>query len=184
MTELESFKNSLVLTETEPSAIESIFKSIAKNLLNNFVIRNGDKLYRMVEIEFYYNLTDLANITYERMTEAGEWFNHEYGVDLTFKSNEKSYGGILIRSIECDGIFCNGPRKSRDLLFQIDAFGEKDDVPRLEYCPRAKAIEPVAATRYNISEKQNFRFCIPRELWTEHKGYSAYPWDYKGNLKL
>ena len=175
MTELESFKNSLVLKETEPSAIESNFKSIAKNLLNNFVIRKGDKLYRMVEIEFYYNLTDTAHITYERMTEAGEWFNHDFGVDLTFKSNEKSYGGILIRSIECDGKFCNGPLKTRALLFQFDAFGGKNAVPMLEYSPREETIEPVAATRYNISEKQNFRYCIPRELWSEHKGYSAYP---------
>ena len=184
MSELESLRNSLVLTVTESSEIESIFKGIAENLLNNFVIRKGDKLYRMVEIEFYYNLTDTAHITYERMTEAGEWFNHDFGVDLTFKSNEKSYGGILIRSIECDGKFCNGPRKTRDLLFQFDAFGGKSDVPKLEYCQRAEAIEPIAATRYNISEKQNFRYCIPRELWTEHKGYTAYPWDYKGNLKI
>ncbi len=184
MTELERLRDSLVLTESEPSKIESIFKDIAKNLLNNFVIRKGDKLYRMVEIEFYYNLTDTAHITYERMTEAGEWFNHDFGVDLTFKSNEKSYGGILIRSIECDEKFCNGPLKTRALLFKFDAFGEKNDVPKLEYCQRAEMIEPIAATRYNISEKQNFRYCIPRELWTEHKGYSAYPWDYKGNLKL
>lgn len=54
MTELECLRNSLVLTETDPSKIESIFKDIAKNLLNNFVIRKGDELYRMVEIEFYY----------------------------------------------------------------------------------------------------------------------------------
>lgn len=72
MTELESLRNSLVLTEPDSSKIESIFKGIAKNLLNNFVIRKGDKLYRMVEIEFYYNLTDTAHITYKRMTEAGE----------------------------------------------------------------------------------------------------------------
>ena len=63
MTELECLRNSLVLTETDPSKIESIFKDIAKNLLNNFVIRKGDELYRMVEIEFYYNLTDTAHIT-------------------------------------------------------------------------------------------------------------------------
>lgn len=68
MTELECLRNSLVLTETDSSKIESIFKDIAKNLLNNFVIRKGDKLYRMVEIEFYYSLTDTALITYKRMT--------------------------------------------------------------------------------------------------------------------
>ena len=183
MTELESLRNSLVLTETEPSAIESIFKNIAKNLLNNFVIRKGNKLYRLIEIEFYYNLTDTAHITYERKTEAGEWFNHDFGVDLTFESNERAYGGILIRSIECAGKFCNGPLKTRALLFQFDAFGGKNDVPKLEYSPREEAFEPVASVRYNISEKQNFRYCIPRELWFDHKGYSAYPWDYKGNLK-
>ena len=184
MTELESLRNSLVLTESDLSKIGSIFKGIAENLLSNFVIRKGDKLYRMVEIEFYYNKTDTAHITYERMTEAGEWFNHDFGVDLTFKSNEKSYGGILIRSIEYNGKFCNGPLKTRALLFQFYAFGAKGAVPTLEYCPRANAIEPIAATRYNISEKQNFRYCIPRELWTEHKGYKAYPWDYKRNLKI
>ena len=184
MTELECLRNSLVLTETDPSKIESIFKDIAKNLLNNFVIRKGDELYRMVEIEFYCNLTDTAHITYDRMTEAGEWFNHDFGVDLTFKSNNKSYGGILIRSIECNDKFCNGPLKTRALLFQFDALGGKGAVPALEYCPREKAIEPIAVTRYNISERQNFRYCIPRELWTEHKGYTAYPWDYKGNPKI
>ena len=89
MTELECLRNSLVLTETDSSKIESIFKDIAKNLLNNFVIRKGDELYRMVEIEFYCNLTDTAHITYEHMSEAGEWFNHNFGVDLTFKSNNK-----------------------------------------------------------------------------------------------
>ena len=57
MTELECLRNSLVLTETDPTKIESIFKGIAKNLLNNFVIRKGEKLYHMVEIEFYYNLS-------------------------------------------------------------------------------------------------------------------------------
>ena len=83
MRELECLRNSLVFTETDPSKIESIFKDIAKNLLNGFVIRKGDKLYRMVEIEFYYNLTDTVHITYKRITEAGEWFNHDFGVDLT-----------------------------------------------------------------------------------------------------
>ena len=186
MTELEFLRNSLVLTETDPSKFESIFKGIAKNLLNNFVIRKGENLYRMVEIEFYYNLTDTVHITYKRMAEAGEWFNHDFGVDLTFKSNDKSYGGILIRSVhsvEPDEIFCNGPLKTRALLFQFDALGEKSNIPILEYYPRKAAIEPVAATRYNISEKQKFRYCIPRELWSKHKGYTAYPWDYKGNLK-
>ena len=186
MTELESLRNSLVITETEPYKIESIFNSIAKNLLNNFVIKKGDKLYRMVEIEFYYNLTDNAPITYERITEAGEWFNHDFGVDLTFKSDEKSYGGILIRSIECDEKFYYGPIKTRAKLFQFDALGDKSEAPMLEYNPRETIIVPISIPRHNISEKHNFRYCLPKELWKEYKeskDYRAYPWDYKGNLK-
>ncbi len=160
------------------------FEEIAFNLLNNFVIRKGDKLYRMVEIEFYYNLTDTANITYERITEAGEWFNHDFGVDLTFKSDENSYGGILLRSIECEEKFFYGPIKTRAKLFQFDALGENNEVPMLEYYPRETKIDPISIPRHNISEKQNFRYCIPKELWKEHKDYRAYPWDYKGNLKI
>ena len=36
----------------------------------------------------------------------------------------------------------------------------------------------------NSLVQQYFRYCIPKELWTEHKGYAAYPWDYKGNPKI
>ena len=183
-----SYLTSEFIFQSTQTNIASRFEQIAQNLLNNFVIRKGKKLYRFIDIEFYYNITDNGNITFERVTEAGEWFNHDWGVDLCFKSNESAFGGILIRSIECiDDVkkdeFINGPIKCRQLLFQFDALGDTSTIPTLEYLPRENMIEPVSVPRWNISEKQLFRFCIPRELWTEHKGYNAYPWDYKGNLK-
>ena len=185
MTQIEYLRKSLELNDVELDSIESRFQQIAKDLLNNFAIRKGEKLFRLVEIEFYYNTTDCANITFRRVAEAGEWLNHDWGVDLCFKSNEKAFGGILIRSIERNDEFVNGPLKCRELLFQFDALGNKENVPTLEYQPRENLIEPVSTTRWNISEKQSFRFCLPQELWSREKckGYSAYPWDYKGNLK-
>lgn len=183
MNKIEELRKSLELNDVPASDIETRFKEIASNLLNNFVIRKGEKLFRFVEIEFYYNTTDTANITYRRVTEAGEWFNHDSGVDLTFKSDDKKFGGILVRAVEYNGEFCNGPVNCRKLLFQFDALGTTEGVPHLEYRPREEQLIPVSTSRWNISEKQSFRFCIPMELWTQHKGYAAYPWDYKGKLK-
>ena len=183
MEKIDELRQSLELKDVSLNNIASRFELIAKNLLNNFVIRKGEKMYRLIEIEFYYNITDTANITYKRETKAGEWFNHDFGVDLTFKSDKNAYGGILIRSIECNGTFTNGPINSRQLLFQFDALGDTSTIPTLKYLPRENVIVPISVPRWNISEKQLFRFCVPRELWTEHKGYNAYPWDYNGNLK-
>ena len=188
MNKVDELRQSLELKDVSQDNIASRFELIAKNLLNNFVIRKGEKLFRLVEIEFYYNITDNADITYKRVTEAGEWFNHDWGVDLCFKSNETAFGGILIRSIECtDDVkkdkFINGPLKCRQKLFQFDALGNLSNIPTLEFSPRESILEPVSIPRWNISEKQLFRFCIPWEHWKDQKGYSAYPWDCKGNIK-
>lgn len=187
---LEDLKNILSnplkgLTKDDVIKTQERFEQIAKDLLNNFAILKGEKSFRLVEIEFYYNTTDSANITFKRITEAGDWFNHDWGVDLCFKSDEKAFGGILIRSVEHNEEFVNGPLKCRELLFQFDALGDKSGVPTLVYQPRKDVIEPVSTIRWNISEKHSFRFCIPQEFWPRDKckGYSAYPWDYKGNLR-
>ena len=100
--------------------IEKMFSDIADALLNNFVIKRGEQEYRFVEIEFYHNKTDDEGkrITYKRdYSKSCDFFFHDYGVDLCFESNPDSYGGILIRSMECNGEFINGPVKVTDRLF-------------------------------------------------------------------
>lgn len=105
-----------------------IFKEIATELMSKFAIKKGDDYYQMVEIEFYWyshNHRDLS--VYPRKSEAGNWFLHPSGVDITLKSNiikddedisklrqrwedakkeqkddyskKSSYGGILIRTL-------------------------------------------------------------------------------------
>lgn len=105
----------------------SQFKNIATELMSKYAIRKGNDYYQMVEIEFYWyspNHPDLS--VYPRKSEAGNWFLHPSGVDITLNSNivkddedigslrekwedakekqnadysESSYGGILIRTL-------------------------------------------------------------------------------------
>jgi len=80
----------------------------------NHIIKKGNLEYAIVEIEFYLFTNDHQDvITYPRVADAGRWFFHQSGVDLTFQSRDieedkdgnftfeenASFGGILIRAI-------------------------------------------------------------------------------------
>lgn len=86
---------------------------IAKELLDNYCIKCGNKEFYFAEIEFYYFETnkwenDWNKVTYTRdkMTE-GSLFYHLSGIDVSFAGEVKKIkgkkegkgGGILIRSI-------------------------------------------------------------------------------------
>lgn len=76
------------------------FVRIAEILMGKYAIKKGNKRYAIVEIEFYlYSKDHKDYITYPRKIEAGRWFFHQSGVDLTFKSDDISFGGILIRGL-------------------------------------------------------------------------------------
>ena len=116
--------------ESDVKKITETFAKIADILLFKSHIKTGHGGYRILEIEFYFkNNKHNDNVTIERTEEAGIWWLHDYGVDLSFKSVEKKnyYGGILIRSmmplednqIDKDVIF--GPRKCCWHLFYSSA---------------------------------------------------------------
>lgn len=166
------------------SNYDSYFRMIAESLINNFQINNGDEIFRFVELEFYLRATEEDNrkIAYERITNAGDWFLHDNGVDIAFESNKNFYGGILVRSIKTaksfneEGEFINGPRKcSWYILDGINAF---QDTPRLPRIQKAQIIESCnieSFTRHGIkNDNKRFRFTIPLNIW-EHKGYSGFP---------
>jgi len=84
----------------------SEFDQIANLLMNDYAIENNESLFRLTEIEFYWNSpTHNDNSTYNRNhvnPENGDWFFHYSGVDIALKSEKlKGYGGILIRGIYC-----------------------------------------------------------------------------------
>src|SRR5690554_2000492 len=84
--------------------IETEFETIAEKLLNECAIQKNDSLYRITEIEFYWNSPKHKdNSTYQRNhvnPRNGDWFFHYSGVDIALKNEEiGGYGGILIRGI-------------------------------------------------------------------------------------
>jgi hypothetical protein len=97
------------------------FDKIASELFNKYEIRKGDAVYDFLEIEFYYYADSNKDVIfYPRTSEAGKWFFHQSGVDITFESKctfdytkqsevdrvlregipeGNFHGGILIRSL-------------------------------------------------------------------------------------
>jgi hypothetical protein len=83
---------------------EGEFEAIAQILFDDFAVKTSNAIYRLTELEFYWNSPNhVDHSTYKRNhvnPRAGDWFFHYSEVDIALK-NEKTggYGGILIRSI-------------------------------------------------------------------------------------
>ena len=168
-------------------ALENAYAEIADALINDFVIQkgeNGKLFYHFVELEFYHNIID-NTIVYPREADALQYFFHKSGVDLTFLSNNKKYGGILVRAIRNGDKFTNGPYNVVDKLFDVFDARElpKNNYPLIVPKNEMNRVTPVQSWRFHIDSDKKYRFSIPKEMWTDHKGYQAYPWDYLGNLK-
>lgn len=101
------------------------FAQISQEILYNCKLHVGEHVYQFTEIEFYLHNDDHKDIYTHRKPEQLEnnsfYFHHKggtyKGVDITFGDN-KSYGGILIRSIvSSDGKVITGPSKVVDELY-------------------------------------------------------------------
>lgn len=132
---MDSLENDLLKVNIKNP--EESFSSIADNMMKNYIIKKGDNEYAFIEIEFYlYSPSHQDFITYPRQIEAGRWFFHQSGVDLTFKStgikliednNKESFeisdnaifGGILIRGLYdlVNSKYIFGPYKCVNLLW-------------------------------------------------------------------
>lgn len=83
---------------------EEEFEKIAQTLFDNYAIQTHNALYRLIEIEFYWNSqSHIDNSTYKRKhvnPKTGDWFFHYSGVDIALNDEKTGgYGGIIIRSI-------------------------------------------------------------------------------------
>lgn len=153
------------------------FKELAFALLNDFQIQKGDNRYWMTEIEFYiYTDSHRDIITYPRNCEAGMWFFHASGVDISFKSKvdlkehpkkhqmmpfltkDAEFGGILIRGIVMEGnpsINPDGPFKVCDELFdQFNAFDLPDVFPIIVSAKESRGVQaiPDEDGRYGLKD--------------------------------
>ncbi len=173
--------------DVEKIEIEEIFNDIARCLLSEVIIKKGKdgQKYNILEIEFYYSSAkypESKKTTYPRKAKAGDWYFHQYGMDLCFESdpfaNEPYYGGILIRSIQrCDvseAKLILGPGKVCDALFSVyNAFeniGYDENMPKIEdkhdYYP-VKIDEPTY--RYHIEDR---KYNIGTKLRYTIKGFA------------
>ncbi len=76
---------------------------------NKILVVSGAE-YKFSELEIY---TCFDANTYKRSCEAGEIYFHNFGFDISFKSELALYGGILVRSLKPlnERNFIFGPRK-------------------------------------------------------------------------
>lgn len=83
---------------------EDEFREIARRLFDYYAIQTSGALYRLTEIEFYWNSpSHVDNSTYKRKhvnPKSGDWFFHYSGVDIALRNEDTGgYGGILIRRL-------------------------------------------------------------------------------------
>jgi hypothetical protein len=166
---MENLKSKLsqLNAETEPSEIREYMAGLAGELLKNYHIQKGKDEYYLAAVEFYFCSKKHPDIiTYPRELEAGQWFFHQSGIDLTFKSrftpynNHKSmvdteqpyfFGGILVRQIlkRSNMELFDGPYKCEWELFdKFDALCPRvDEMPILVPNDKSLAIHPRPRTR-------------------------------------
>lgn len=137
------------ITESE---LDTKFPDLAKFLMGNYCIESKGKKYFINEIEFYFygdNYDDLrankkSTVTYSRNANAGCWYIHDYGVDLTFESNKKQKygGGILIRTVEDkDNKVFNGPVKCVNEMWEEAVSAFDTTAPNPVIIPEKRDIE-------------------------------------------
>ena len=173
---IDALKQALSTPENLISNGVGNFDALAKSLMNNFQIMKGRKRYWLTEIEFYlFTESHRDIITYPRRCEAGMWFFHASGVDISFKSNvifedspEKKkwmpilskgavFGGILIRGVVREDTLdrpVSGPIRVCDELFdKFDALQTPTDFPQIVVAPKARGVEPTKLLRFGISKE-------------------------------
>lgn len=134
------------LLENGVNGLEEKFYEIAEILLTKTKIVKGTREYYITDIEFYLYCDGHEDIiTYPRSCEAGDWFFHDSGVDISFGSNlsfeddkailknNSFFGGILLRGIKPVGGYSSSknltdaPKNIVDELFdKFSAFEESE----------------------------------------------------------
>jgi hypothetical protein len=156
----------------DASYFENRFKEISNKLFNEFVIESHNSLYRITEIEFYWNAPNhIDGSTYKRKyvdPETGQWFFHYSGVDIALKGTN-GYGGILLRSVYDikTNFLYKGPLVCAMRLFSgTNAFEDTIDTKIIKYQFPANQIKQTTRiglgknAQENGADKLLYRFII------------------------
>ena len=86
--------------------LDAKFQGFLRELMQSKILVVSGVEYKFSELEIY---TCFDANTYKRSCEAGEIYFHNFGFDISFKSEPALYGGILVRSLK--------PLKERNFIF-------------------------------------------------------------------
>ena len=86
--------------------LDTKFQGFLRELMQSKILVVSGVEYKFSELEIY---TCFDANTYKRSCEAGEIYFHNFGFDISFKSEPALYGGILVRSLK--------PLKERNFIF-------------------------------------------------------------------
>ncbi len=186
--------------DSTAETIQKTFSDIADILLFHSYIKTGNGNYRLLEIEFYFrNKNHKDDVTIKRKEKEGMWWLHDYGVDLSFKSDDTNkndednyYGGILIRSMvsinnvsQSDKTWFFGPKNCCWELFYSDALNHNSAAPRIIMNEEGIVFSGKRATtgRYITGETRkidgDYRFYVDlndSSFKVESKYKKASPW--------
>lgn len=127
--------------------IDAKFQGFLRELMQSKILVVSGVEYKISELEIY---TCFDANTYKRSCEAGEIYFHNFGFDISFKSEPALYGGILVRSLKpLNGSnFIFGPRKCalhilnskiNNLNFDLKEADFRDD--EVAFTPRIRSFK-------------------------------------------
>ena len=127
--------------------LDAKFQSFLRELMQSKILVASGAEYKFSELEIY---TCFDANTYKRSCEAGEIYFHNFGFDISFKSEPALYGGILVRSLKPlnERNFIFGPRKCalcilnakvKNLNFDLKEADFRDD--EVAFMPRIRSFK-------------------------------------------
>ncbi|MEZ4722708.1 MAG: hypothetical protein R2813_12605 [Flavobacteriales bacterium] len=173
------------------------FETIARDLMEGYVITSFAGTFEFMELEFYLTTHDQTH--HDPFTSCskpqkkfGHWFLNKSGVDLTFGSPGYC-ASIMIRSVQDieTGQLYMGPWRVFELLFEDAGSAEKNEL-RTRIVPRTKSQKkgiisvprvypPVERDSKDIDARINFAFRPYRYVRTD---IADYPEKYVAYLYL
>ncbi len=151
------------------------FQGFLRELMQSKMLVVSGVSYKFSELEIY---TCFDANTYKRSCEAGEIYFHNFGFDISFKSEPALYGGILVRSLKpLNGSnFIFGPRKCalhilnakvKNLSFDLKEADFKED--EVIFTPRIRSFKDESELQNDALRAVSVEFSKALESAKEYK---------------
>ena len=155
--------------------LDAKFQGFLRELMQSKILVVSGAEYKFSELEIY---TCFDANTYKRSCEAGEIYFHNFGFDISFKSEPALYGGILVRSLKpLNGSnFIFGPRKCalhilnakvKNLSFDLKEADFKED--EVIFTPRIRSFKDESELKNDALRAVSVEFSKALESTKEYK---------------